>query len=67
MPLLRGRIVAVGKLISSNGSLTYSKISGALEIDSQMAGLPDLVLKVLGANGIDDIGYDSAIMPPNLL
>lgn len=40
----------------SNGSLVYSKISGTLEIDSQLAGLPDLVLKVLGATGIDDIG-----------
>lgn len=41
----------------SNGSLSYSKISGTLEVDSQLSGMPDLVLKVLGAHSIDDIGY----------
>jgi hypothetical protein len=36
--------------------LAYSKISGIIEVDSQLAGLPDLVLKLTGVGGIDDVG-----------
>lgn len=46
----------------SNGSLVYSKISGVIEVDSQLGGLPDLVLKLTGIHGIDDVGYGQLLL-----
>jgi len=54
-------IEEIDAVIESNGALTYSKISGIMEVDSQMSGVPDLTLKVAGANGIDDIGFHPCV------
>eukprot|EP01127_Copromyxa_protea_P005529 TRINITY_DN15451_c0_g1_i1.p1 TRINITY_DN15451_c0_g1~~TRINITY_DN15451_c0_g1_i1.p1 ORF type:complete len:419 (-),score=62.16 TRINITY_DN15451_c0_g1_i1:35-1291(-) len=51
----------IDAIVESNGSLTYSKISGVIEVDSQLAGMPDIVLKLTGVGCIDDIGFHPCV------
>jgi len=48
-------------IIENNGSCAYSKLSGTIEVDSQLAGFPDLVLKLTGVGGVDDIGFHPCV------
>eukprot|EP01126_Amoeba_proteus_P017239 TRINITY_DN181_c0_g2_i3.p1 TRINITY_DN181_c0_g2~~TRINITY_DN181_c0_g2_i3.p1 ORF type:complete len:325 (+),score=68.74 TRINITY_DN181_c0_g2_i3:470-1444(+) len=54
-------IEEIDAIVESNGALTYSKISGQLEVDSQLSGVPDLVLKLGMVAVIDDIGFHPCV------
>jgi len=48
-------------IIESNGALTAAKIVGTVNIDCQLSGIPDLVLKLGGINSLEDTSFHPCV------
>jgi len=52
----------IDAIIESNGSMTTSRISGAILVDCQLSGVPDLVLKFQNPGIMEDVSFHPCVL-----